>query len=227
MTENSPQAKKPTLDKDLDKIAYVEEAMGSVARGLVAPGLALLFIILVVVIATAFVAGETGAWIIVAAAAIGGYMALNIGANDVANAVGPLASVVQILHSGGDVTAHGPIPPWVMLLGATGIVAGLTMWGYRVIATIGSNITQLTPSRGFVAQLATSASVLLATLFGMPVSTTHTMVGAVLGVGVARGIGALNLRVVRHIFMSWAVTLPAGALLALAYYYLLRALIGV
>ncbi len=153
-------------------------------------------------------------------------MAFAHGSNDVANAVGPLASVVQIIDAGGDVYANGPIPSWVMLLGASGIVIGLATWGYRVIATIGSNITQLTPSRGFAAQLATSASVLLASAFGMPVSTTHTMVGAVLGVGVARGMGALNLRVVRNIFMSWAVTLPAGVFLSLGYFYLLRTFIS-
>lgn len=152
-------------------------------------------------------------------------MAFAHGSNDVANAVGPLVSIVDVIESGGNVYAHGPIPAWVMFLGASGIVLGLTMWGYRVIATIGSNITQLTPSRGFAAQLATASAVLLASSLGMPVSTTHTMVGAVLGVGYTRGIGALNVKVIRSIFMSWAVTLPVGALLSLLYFYVIKFLV--
>ncbi len=150
-------------------------------------------------------------------------MAFAHGSNDVANAVGPLAAVVDIVLAHGDVAAVGHVSSWVLALGALGIITGLTTWGYKVIATIGNNITQLTPSRGFAAQLATSSAVILASSFGMPVSTTHTMVGAVLGVGFTRGIGALNTRVVRSIFMSWAVTLPAGAILAVIYFYALKA----
>ena len=149
-------------------------------------------------------------------------MAFAHGSNDVANAVGPLAAVVDIVMTKGDVMAVGHVSSWVLGLGALGIVLGLTTWGYKVIATIGNNITQLTPSRGFAAQLATSSAVILASSLGMPVSTTHTMVGAVLGVGFTRGIGALNVRVVRSIFMSWVVTLPAGAVLAVVYYYILE-----
>lgn len=149
-------------------------------------------------------------------------MAFAHGSNDVANAVGPLAAVIDIVLASGDVEAVGHVSSWVLGLGALGIVAGLTTWGYKVIATIGSNITQLTPSRGFAAQLATSSAVILASSLGMPVSTTHTMVGAVLGVGFTRGIGALNTRVIRSIFMSWVVTLPAGAVLSIFYFYLLE-----
>ena len=109
-----------------------------------------------------------------------------------------------------------------MLLGAVGIVSGLAMYGYKVIATIGNEITQLTPSRGFAAQLATASTVVIASSFGLPISTTQTLVGAVLGVGFARGIGALNLSVVRDIFLSWIITLPAGAIFAILYYQLLR-----
>lgn len=147
------------------------------------------------------------------------------GSNDVANAIGPLAAVVGIVKAGGIVMAKSPIPLWIMYLGAAGIVLGLAMYGYKVIATIGTNITQLTPSRGFAAQLATASTVLIASGFGLPISTTQTLVGAVLGVGFARGIGALNLSVVRNIFMSWVITLPAGAILAIIYFHLLEAII--
>lgn len=145
------------------------------------------------------------------------------GSNDVANAIGPLAAVVGIVKSGGAVLAKSQIPFWIMLLGAVGIVLGLAMYGHKVIATIGSEITQLTPSRGFAAQLATASTVVIASGLGLPISTTQTLVGAVLGVGFARGIGALNLAVVRNIFMSWIITLPAGAVLAIIYYHILKA----
>lgn len=149
-------------------------------------------------------------------------MAFAHGSNDVANAIGPLAAIVGVVSSGGDVTSASVIPFWVMVLGASGIVAGLAMYGHKVIATIGSEITQLTPSRGFAAQLATATTVVVASGLGLPISTTQTLVGAVLGVGFARGIGALNLSVVRNIFMSWVVTLPAGAVLSIAYYQAIR-----
>ena len=144
------------------------------------------------------------------------------GSNDVANAIGPLSAVVGIVKNGGSIMAKSQIPLWILMLGAVGIVSGLAMYGYQVIATIGTNITQLTPSRGFAAQLATAATVVVASGFGLPISTTQTLVGAVLGVGFARGIGALNLSVVRNIFMSWIITLPVGALLAIMYYHLLK-----
>lgn len=153
-------------------------------------------------------------------------MAFAHGSNDVANAIGPLAAVIAIVKSGGYVLAASPIPIWIMILGAVGIVSGLAMYGYKVIATIGTNITQLTPSRGFAAQMATASTVLLASGLGLPISTTQTLVGAVLGVGFARGIGALNLSVVRNIFMSWIITLPAGAVFAIIYYHLLKLILG-
>jgi inorganic phosphate transporter, PiT family len=152
-------------------------------------------------------------------------MAFAHGSNDVANAIGPLAAVVGIVESGGSVLARMPIPLWIMILGAVGIVLGLVMYGYKIIATIGNNITQLTPSRGFAAQLATASTVVLASGFGLPISTTQTLVGAVLGVGLARGIGALNLSVVRNIFMSWIITLPIGAILAIIYFHILKVLL--
>ncbi|MDD3516871.1 MAG: inorganic phosphate transporter [Chromatiales bacterium] len=153
-------------------------------------------------------------------------MAFAHGSNDVANAVGPLAAVVSVVQSGGMVTSQSAMPMWVLLLGGGGIVLGLMTYGHRVIATVGTGITQLTPSRGFAATLAAAGTVVLASGTGLPVSTTHTLVGAVLGVGLARGIAAINLSVVRAIFMSWIVTLPAGALLAIAFFYTLRGLLG-
>lgn len=149
-------------------------------------------------------------------------MAFAHGSNDVANAIGPLAAIIAIVNSGGAVLARSAIPLWIMVLGAIGIVSGLAMYGYKVIATIGTNITQLTPSRGFAAQLATASTVVLASSMGLPISTTQTLVGAVLGVGFARGMGALNLSVIRNIFMSWVITLPAGAILAIIYYNILK-----
>ncbi|MDP2748059.1 inorganic phosphate transporter [Pseudomonas sp.] len=151
-------------------------------------------------------------------------MAFAHGSNDVANAVGPLAAIVGVIQSGGEmaVGAKSAVPGWVLLLGAVGIVIGLATYGYKVIATIGKEITELTPSRGFAAELATATTVVGASAIGLPVSTTHTLVGAVLGVGLARGIGALNLGVIGKIFMSWLITLPVGAALSIFFFYILR-----
>lgn len=143
------------------------------------------------------------------------------GSNDVANAVGPMAAVISIANEG-VVSQQSPMPAWILLLGGVGIVLGLAMYGKKVIATVGQKITELTPSRGFACQLAASTTVVIASGTGLPISTTHTLVGAVLGVGLARGIGALNLRVVGNIFMSWIVTLPAGALLSIFFFYFFK-----
>ncbi|MCK5334842.1 MAG: inorganic phosphate transporter, partial [Gammaproteobacteria bacterium] len=136
-------------------------------------------------------------------------MAFAHGSNDVANAVGPVAAVVGIVQSGGEISQKSTLSIWILLVGGAGIVVGLMMYGYKVMATVGHNITELTPSRGFAATLAAATTVVFASGTGLPISTTHTLVGAVLGVGLARGIGALNLTVVRTIFLSWIVTLPA------------------
>ena len=149
-------------------------------------------------------------------------MAFAHGSNDVANAVGPLAAVVSVVQSGGELGQKASLAPWILLIGGVGIVIGLLMYGRRVIATVGQNITELTPSRGFAATLAAATTVVLASGTGLPISTTHTLVGAVLGVGIARGIGAINLNVVRNIFMSWIVTLPAGGVLAVLFFYMLK-----
>jgi len=143
------------------------------------------------------------------------------GSNDVANAVGPMAAVISVANEG-VVSQKSVMPPWILLVGGIGIVFGLATYGKKVIATVGQKITELTPSRGFACQLAASATVVIASGTGLPISTTHTLVGAVLGVGMARGIGALNLRVVGNIFMSWIVTLPAGALLSVFFYYFFK-----
>ncbi|WP_370979588.1 inorganic phosphate transporter [Agaribacterium sp. ZY112] len=152
-------------------------------------------------------------------------MAFAHGSNDVANAVGPLAAVVSTIQSGA-IGAKSALPGWILLLGGAGIVLGLATYGFKVMATIGKKITELTPSRGFAAELGAAATVVLASGVGLPISTTHTLVGAVLGVGMARGIAALNLRVVGSIFLSWIVTLPAGAILAIIFFYIFKAIFG-
>lgn len=151
-------------------------------------------------------------------------MAFAHGSNDVANAIGPLAAVHSIISSGGEVMQKAVMPTWILLLGGSGIVAGLALYGYRVMRTIGTHITELTPSSGFAAELAAATTVVLASGYSLPVSTTHTLVGGVLGVGLARGIAALNLRVVGTIFLSWLITLPAGAGLAIVFFYLFKAI---
>ncbi len=153
-------------------------------------------------------------------------MAFAHGSNDVANAIGPLAAVNSIISSGGEVAQKAMMPNWILLLGGGGIVAGLALYGYRVMRTIGTHITELTPSSGFAAELAAATTVVLASGYSLPVSTTHTLVGGVLGVGLARGIAALNLRVVGTIFVSWLVTLPAGAGLAIIFFYMFKAIFG-
>ena len=150
-------------------------------------------------------------------------MAFAHGSNDVANAVGPLAAVISVVGAGGEVLQKSAMPAWILLLGGGGIVAGLVMYGHKVIATVGNNITELTPSRGFAATLAAATTVVFASGTGLPISTTHTLVGAVLGVGLARGMAALNLKIVGTIFVSWVVTLPAGAGLAIIIFYTLKA----
>lgn len=149
-------------------------------------------------------------------------MAFAHGSNDVANAVGPLAAIVGVVAAGGEVVQKSAMPAWILLLGGGGIVAGLVMYGHKVIATVGNNITELTPSRGFAATLAAATTVVVASGTGLPISTTHTLVGAVLGVGIARGMAALNLRVVGTIFVSWVVTLPAGAGLAIMFFFMFK-----
>ncbi|KXX65531.1 inorganic phosphate transporter [Marichromatium gracile] len=153
-------------------------------------------------------------------------MAFAHGSNDVANGIGPLAAIVAIINSGGEVMARAPLPLWILALGGVGIVVGLATMGYRVMQTIGTKITELTPTRGFSATLAAASVVVLASKTGLPVSTTHIAVGAVMGVGLSRGIAALDLRVIGNIVLSWIITLPAGAILAAIFFYVLAGIFG-
>lgn len=151
-------------------------------------------------------------------------MAFAHGSNDVANAIGPLAAVVSIVDNGGQIAAKSTIAWWILPLGGFGIVAGLAIFGHKVMATIGQGITHLTPSRGFAAELAAACTVVIASGAGLPISTTQTLVGAVLGVGMARGIAAINLGVVRNIVVSWVITLPIGAGLSILFFWMMQAI---
>ncbi len=148
-------------------------------------------------------------------------MAFAHGSNDVSNAIGPLSAIISAINPNVD-----EVPLWVLTTGALGIVVGLATYGHKVIATVGTKITQLTPSRGFSATLAAAITVLLASSTGLPISTTHTLVGGILGIGLARGVHALNLNVIKTIFASWIVTFPAGAILSVIFYHILYYLIG-
>ncbi|KAL8106368.1 inorganic phosphate transporter 2-1, chloroplastic-like [Apium graveolens] len=153
------------------------------------------------------------------------FMSFAHGGNDVANAIGPLAGALSILQGG---TSGGEIiiPIDVIAWGGFGIVAGLMMWGYRVIATIGNKITELTPTRGFAAEFAAASVVMFASNLGLPISATHTLVGAVMGVGFARGLNNVRAETVREIVTSWAVTIPVGAVLAIMYTWILNRLLS-
>jgi len=146
------------------------------------------------------------------------------GANDVANAIGPFAAIVSVFRNG-DLAMKVPVPLWILALGGLGIIVGLATWGYRVIETIGKKITSLTPSRGFSAEFATATTVLVCSKMGLPISTSHTLVGSVIGVGVARGMAALNLRVILAIVNSWLITIPATAIVTIVIYLALKALV--
>ena len=148
-------------------------------------------------------------------------MAFAHGSNDVANGIGPLAAVVAIIETG-EVAQTAGLPVWILLLGGFGIVVGLATLGYKVMQTIGKRITELKPTRGFAAELAAATTVVLASRTGLPVSTTHILVGSVIGVGLARGVGAIDLRVIGGIVVSWVVTLPIGGVLAALIFFMLR-----
>ena len=145
------------------------------------------------------------------------YVAFAHGANDVANAVGPLAAVASILKSG-SVEMKVQMPLWILTLGGTCIVIGLLIWGMRVMETVGKKITEITPSRGFSAEFAAATVVLICSKMGLPISTTHTLVGSVIGVGMARGLASLNLAIIKKIVISWFATVPFTAVLAMLFY---------
>ena len=151
-------------------------------------------------------------------------MAFAHGSNDVANGIGPVAAVVSVVESGGEVTQKSGLPIWILIMGGVGIVVGLATMGYRVMSTIGEKITPLTPTRGYSATLAAASTVVLASKTGLPVSTTHIAVGAVMGVGLARGIGALDLRVLVNIVVSWVATLPIAGILSAGTFLILQAI---
>jgi len=153
------------------------------------------------------------------------YVAFAHGANDVANAIGPMAAIIQVWQEG-SMAAKAPVPIWVLAIGGMGIVVGLATYGYKVIQTVGHKITSMTPTRGFSAEFGTATTVLLASRLGLPISTTHTLIGAVIGVGLARGLAALNLRVIRNIAYSWVITLPASAVVAIGCFLALKAIFG-
>lgn len=154
------------------------------------------------------------------------FVAFAHGANDVANAVGPLAAVVSLYQNGfHTVAGQVDVPVWVLVTGGAGIVLGLATLGHKVIATVGKQITEITPTRGFCAEFGAATTVLVASTVGLPISTTHTLVGGVVGVGLAQGIAALNVRVIRNIVSSWIATVPAAAGAAALLFILLRAIL--
>jgi len=153
-------------------------------------------------------------------------MAFAHGANDVANGIGPLAAVYGIIQSGGEIAQKSAMPLWILMLGGGGIVVGLATYGYKVMQTIGTKITELTPTRGFCATMAAAVTVVLASRLGLPVSTTHIAVGGVIGVGLARGVGAIDLRVIGGIIVSWVITLPVGGVLAAIIFFALKGVFG-
>jgi phosphate/sulfate permease len=149
------------------------------------------------------------------------FVAFAHGANDVANAIGPVAAVLDIIKNGA-ISDVATVPSWLLAFGGIGIVIGLATWGWRVIETIGKKITELTPTRGFCAEFGAAVTILLASKCGLPISTTHCLVGAVLGVGLARGIRAINLNMIKDIVLSWIITIPASAIMSIVVFYGLK-----
>lgn len=150
------------------------------------------------------------------------FVAFAHGANDVANAIGPVAAVLDIIKNGA-ISDVSIVPSWLLAFGGLGIVIGLATWGWRVIETIGKKITELTPTRGFCAEFGAATTILLASKCGLPISTTHCLVGAVLGVGLARGIKAINLSMIKDIVLSWIITIPASAIMSILVFYGMKA----
>jgi len=153
-------------------------------------------------------------------------MAFAHGSNDVANAIGPMSAIISVVGEG-SIDSKSSVNSWVLLLGGIGIVFGLAMLGGRVIKTVGTKITSLTPSLGFSAEMAAASTVVAATYLGFPISTTHTLVGAVIGVGLAKGVAHIDLSSIGRIILSWIITIPVGASLTILFYVLLRIVFGV
>ncbi len=150
------------------------------------------------------------------------FVAFAHGANDVANAIGPVSAILQIISHPATLVLKTNIPIWLLAFGGCGIVIGLATYGWRVIDTIGKGITQLTPTRGFSAEFGAASTILIASKMGLPISTTHAIVGAVIGVGLARGFSALNFGMIRNIFLSWVITIPSAAISSVLIFYLLK-----
>lgn len=148
------------------------------------------------------------------------FQAFSHGANDVANAVGPVAAIVAVIHTH-SVEMAVSVPIWLLLIGGAGLAFGIYTWGYRVMDTVGKKITSITPTRGFSAEFGTATTVLLCSRLGMPVSTTHVAVGNIIGVGLARGISAINLDVLKKIFSGWVISLPAAGFFSVVIYLIL------
>lgn len=151
------------------------------------------------------------------------FQAFSHGANDVANAIGPVAAIVAVVQAQ-KVDMQVAIPLWLLLMGGAGLAFGIYVWGHRVMETVGKRITSITPTRGFSAEFGTATTVLLCSRLGMPVSTTHVAVGNIIGVGLARGISAINLDVIKKIFSAWIISLPAAGLFSVAIYFILSIL---
>lgn len=149
------------------------------------------------------------------------FLAFAHGSNDVANAIGPAAAVISALTNN-SVEDETYVPTWLLLVGGVGIVIGLASFGRKVIQTVGQQITEITPTRGFAAEFGAALTILFGTILGLPLSTTHVLVGAVIGVGFARGISGIDVLVIKRIARSWIVTMPVTALISMLFCYLLQ-----
>ncbi|WP_369815982.1 inorganic phosphate transporter [Anabaena sp. CA = ATCC 33047] len=150
------------------------------------------------------------------------FVAFAHGSNDVGNAIAPVAAIVYIDHTGQVPTNSMTIPLWILILGGAGIVAGLAVWGKKVIATIGENIISLQPSSGFCAELATATTILLASRLGLPVSTSHALVGGVVGIGLVQDINSVKFQTLKGIAAAWLVTVPVSAVLSAVIFNIAR-----
>lgn len=153
------------------------------------------------------------------------YVAFSHGANDVANAIGPVAGVFSIATTG-VLNPKAEVPAFLLAIGGLGIAIGCTTWGHKVMKTLGYRITSLTNTRGFSVDFGAATTVLIASKLGLPISTSHTVVGAVIGVGLARGLDAVDLSVVKKIIVTWLVTIPAAAGLSAIIFLILRTIVG-
>jgi len=153
------------------------------------------------------------------------YVAFAHGANDVANAIGPVSAIIP-LAQGLSIGSQVVVPTWLLVLGGVGIAFGCLTWGRRVMETVGKRITTLTNTRGFSVDFGAATTVLICSKLGLPISTSHTVVGAVIGVGLARGLEAIDLSVIKKIIVSWAVTLPVAAATSIGIFLLLRIIVG-